>query len=415
VVRNGFLDIAKEERLLRRTASAPADYLPPRPCREVEIDDTETDVDSHSISSLCDSQRTSSSKNDSKDTCAVASGDADLRQFQPDASLKRYNASWLPRTSWPALASAIDSAFDSDSSSDSDSESDSDSLLGGSSAVRQAMPGMMYQTPPTMPMAVSPLVSPAQRLVAASFAMPQWMLVPVLQPMPKPAAASPQSVGSPLLPQPAVEQQSTIRLEARKQPQRQGRHSPKLQPQLPPELQQLSSNLVKGSVGCDDAFCTDAPPSSLHAVTHAVNAASGVHRFTWTVDAGKLRSHERQAVSPSFQVPLHQKVTARLVMVPRPADHGKGSGSFRKSQGWGSLHLKCEATEGTIAFMLSITDGTGSYVKQPRGPVTHDFATHSTCSLPKDQEQWNFSKAVNKATRTFSLCLDILPCTASAQ
>lgn len=144
-------------------------------------------------------------------------------------------------------------------------------------------------------------------------------------------------------------------------------------------------------------------------IWHGISPVTGAHRIIWTVDAGKLRNHERQAVSPSFELPLASLATSRLVIFPKANADGKGSASFKKSGGWGSVYLKCEASGGSVSFMLSVSDGTMDYVRSPRGPVTHNFADHSTCGLPRDQEQWDFSKAVNHATQTFAVYLDILP------
>lgn len=153
------------------------------------------------------------------------------------------------------------------------------------------------------------------------------------------------------------------------------------------------------------------PPAGLqaHTIWHGISPVTGAHRIIWTVDAGKLRNHERQAVSPSFELPLASLATSRLVIFPKANADGKGSASFKKSGGWGSVYLKCEASGGSVSFMLSVSDGTADFVRNPRGPVMHNFADHSTCGLPRDQEQWDFSKAVNHATQTFAVYLDILP------
>jgi len=177
-------------------------------------------------------------------------------------------------------------------------------------------------------------------------------------------------------------------------------------PQRRPE--ELCHELVEGDSDLDAIFSTDTTPAWVNTVTHAVSASTGVLRFMWTVDASKLRSHERQAVSPTFELPLGEGVTSRLVLFPRPTEHGKGSASFRRSKGWGSVQLKCETSEGSVAFMVSIGDGTVGCARQPCGPLMHDFASHSTCSLPKGQDQWDFSKVVNRSSQTFAVCLDIL-------
>jgi hypothetical protein len=141
----------------------------------------------------------------------------------------------------------------------------------------------------------------------------------------------------------------------------------------------------------------------------SLDSATGSHQVIWTVDADKLKSHERQAVSPAFDMALEPPnlVSFRLVLSPRPNPDGKGSASFRKANGWGSVQLKCEASSGRVSFLVSISNGRPDFQRQPRGPVKHDFAWHSTCGLPRDQEHWDFNKAVDRKSHTFAVCLDL--------
>jgi len=213
-------------------------------------------------------------------------------------------------------------------------------------------------------------------------------------------------------------QQSSPQASPKMSPQMSPQMSPMLSPMLapllsPPMAPQNGGPVPELSLSALEADPTLGWPSSppqAHTISHKTSLISGVHRIIWTVDAGKLRNHERQAVSPSFELPLASLATSRLVIFPRPNTDGKGSASFKKSGGCGSVHLKCEASGGSVSFLVAISDGTTGFDKKPRGPVMHNFADHSTCGLSKDQEQWDFGKAVNQATQTFSVCLDILPC-----
>jgi len=180
--------------------------------------------------------------------------------------------------------------------------------------------------------------------------------------------------------------------------------SPLMSPKLFPDAMPI---FCEADACLQDVFSKASPCA--HTIQRAISPVTGVHRILWTVDAGKLRSHERQAVSPSFELPLDRPVVSRLVIFPRPNSDGKGSASFKKSGGWGSVHLKCEASRGIISFQISTTNGTATFQRQPRGPIKHDFADHSTCGLPKDLEQWDFNQALNIGNQTFAVCLDLLP------
>jgi len=138
-----------------------------------------------------------------------------------------------------------------------------------------------------------------------------------------------------------------------------------------------------------------------------VTDASGLHQVRWTIDADKLKSQQRQTVSPSFEIPNQEKASFRLVLCPRPSPDGKGGPCFKKAGGWGSVQLKCEVSRGTVQYTISLTNGRPDFPRQARGPFTHDFAKQSTASLPKDQEQWDFTKAVDPDMQTFTVCLEV--------
>lgn len=144
-----------------------------------------------------------------------------------------------------------------------------------------------------------------------------------------------------------------------------------------------------------------------HTIRHSLNMETGMHQVFWHVDALKLKGQERQTVSPSFELPYEGQVSFRLVLIPKPNPDGKGGASLKKSGGVGSVHLKCEAARGLVNFFVSISSGRADFKRDPRGPVQHNFAELSTCGLPKGQEMWDFTKAVDKETQTFAVCLEI--------
>lgn len=144
-----------------------------------------------------------------------------------------------------------------------------------------------------------------------------------------------------------------------------------------------------------------------HTIRHSLNMDNGIHQVFWHVDASKLKGQERQTVSPSFELPFEGQVSFRLVCVPKPNPDGKGGASFKKANGVGSVHLKCEAAKGLVNFFVSISNGRPDFNREPRGPVKHNFAELSTCGLRKGEEMWDFTKAVDKETQTFAVCLEI--------
>eukprot|EP00927_Polykrikos_kofoidii_P072205 TRINITY_DN68349_c0_g1_i1.p1 TRINITY_DN68349_c0_g1~~TRINITY_DN68349_c0_g1_i1.p1 ORF type:complete len:434 (+),score=73.27 TRINITY_DN68349_c0_g1_i1:63-1364(+) len=169
-------------------------------------------------------------------------------------------------------------------------------------------------------------------------------------------------------------------------------------------------------------------PSQPNTVTRFVCDEGSVYRYSWTLDASKLKGRERQAVSPPFEIPMEPIVNARLVLYPKANTSRKGGSSFKNSGGWGSLHLKCEASIGTVTFLLSIGNGNVEPQEQEhepqqkrksqlqlrqqclraRGPVTCDLALNNMCCLPKGDELWDFSKAVDTATGTFTVSLHLI-------
>jgi len=123
----------------------------------------------------------------------------------------------------------------------------------------------------------------------------------------------------------------------------------------------------------------------------------------WTIDARKLRKNERVIVSPLFDLPVRQgaSVPFRLMLFP-----AKGAGSFRASNGMGTMLLKCEATaQESPDCRLELRFIVGR--QPPRGPVSHSFAQSGVCSLPEDQQEWNFARAADQASQTVGICLEV--------
>jgi len=131
----------------------------------------------------------------------------------------------------------------------------------------------------------------------------------------------------------------------------------------------------------------------------------------WALDPRKLDSQDKQAVSQSFEVVLHDGLCPfRLVMHPTEINDGRRGCGFKKAKGRGRVQLKCEASRTSdssdVVFRLAIGRGA---VKQPfRSIVKNNFADSSCCGLPQREEEWNFSSAVDQF-KTLLVILEFLP------
>jgi hypothetical protein len=156
-------------------------------------------------------------------------------------------------------------------------------------------------------------------------------------------------------------------------------------------------------------------------VSASYNAESQTYRVTWTADARKLRSNDKQAVSPPFELslgPQFPRVIFKMMAYPKIMGDGKGGASFKKANGRGFVQLKCESeltdVVGAITFRISI--GNAPTAQAPRGPVAHNFASSAVCGLPRENgvEEWDFSAVVDQESLTFVVCLEMMPQNAGA-
>jgi len=147
------------------------------------------------------------------------------------------------------------------------------------------------------------------------------------------------------------------------------------------------------------------PSRQPQTVRSAYSTNSGVHRIFWNVDARKLRGNDKQAVSPAFELPF-ASIPFKMMIHPR-----SGTANFNSSRGNGFIQLKCEdeLLEGDAKVSFRFFIGSGEKMQPPRGPVLHDFAQNSICGLPKGQDVWDFSKAVDRDSMTTVVCLEIMP------
>lgn len=137
-----------------------------------------------------------------------------------------------------------------------------------------------------------------------------------------------------------------------------------------------------------------------------------IHHISWQVDAKKLESQDKQAVSPQFIIDLPElgPQPFKIALYPKIVTDGKRGASFKKAKGRGKVLLKCEAQLPPdipdIGFRIGI--GRGDKLHKPRGPVAHNFSEQSMRGLAKNEEEWDFHAAVDESG-TFVVSLVLAP------
>lgn len=127
-------------------------------------------------------------------------------------------------------------------------------------------------------------------------------------------------------------------------------------------------------------------------------------RVSWTLDARKLESRDKQIVSPPFELAVGHSGSAefRMMLHPKVVSNERRGGSFAKAKGCGFVQVKSAAgLQDRVA--LGVTVGTPA----DRVPVVHDFAESAVLSLPKDGGVWDLRGAVDRETRTLTIVLDL--------
>jgi len=142
--------------------------------------------------------------------------------------------------------------------------------------------------------------------------------------------------------------------------------------------------------------------------------ASQRERIRWTVDARKLKSSDREAVSPTFEVSCGAPISFKMVLKPKVMDSNKGGACFKKSRNKGYVELRCVTdlesaglpSKPSLTFRLQVASERKS---EPfRGPVRHNFADRAICGLPEGQDEWDFGKVVDRDNNTFGVVLELL-------
>ncbi|CAE7421337.1 KCNB1, partial [Symbiodinium microadriaticum] len=151
------------------------------------------------------------------------------------------------------------------------------------------------------------------------------------------------------------------------------------------------------------AVTTTADNNRAQVLQRAFSVSSNVYRIRWTVDARKLRSTDKEAVSPPFDLTFAggQPVPFKMILRPRVVAQERGGASFRRSRGRGNIQLRCmaesdAAAKPVVTFRLLVGSEKAAKQLKPRGPVSHDFSEKNICGLPPGQDDWDFGKAVVK-------------------
>lgn len=129
---------------------------------------------------------------------------------------------------------------------------------------------------------------------------------------------------------------------------------------------------------------------------------SSVMSIRWTVDARKLNSKDNVVVSPSFDLLLAQPTPFKIMLRPKEMSSRKGGQCFQKSRGLGTVLLKCEVglPDGDANLTLRSSVGKAHFARNQ----VHDFSQCGVCSM---LQEWSFSQAVDEATRSFIVKLEV--------
>merc|ERR1711957_399506 len=147
---------------------------------------------------------------------------------------------------------------------------------------------------------------------------------------------------------------------------------------------------------------------------------SGCLRVIWTLPVEMLASKNKGAVSPPFIISLGdlRPVEFRIMLEPRAISENKGDGSFKKAKGKGKVFVKCNSAiaivkdYGTTIFRIGV--GSASYTREPRGPVSHNFAeSGARVGLAEKDENFDMASAVDEASGKFTVCVEFAPSRAA--
>jgi hypothetical protein len=99
-----------------------------------------------------------------------------------------------------------------------------------------------------------------------------------------------------------------------------------------------------------------------------------------------------------------------MMLCPNSPNVGKGGACFKKACGRGFVQLKCESvlygTTGETIFRFAI--GNDRKITACGSPIEHDFSELAICDCEQSHFEWDFNKAVDQASMTFDVFLEIM-------
>jgi hypothetical protein len=180
-------------------------------------------------------------------------------------------------------------------------------------------------------------------------------------------------------------------------------------PEAPPPAVEVAGDAELPAVPDRDAIRSVCQPNKL---TCTDASGNGWSRVQWAVEARKLDSKDKHAVSPPFMIdlPKHGPAAFRIQLYPRPTNQGRGGEGFKKAKGRGRIELKCESVLSQDVDEVTFRFGIGieSTQQSTRGPVSVNFVTNTCGGLPKAEEEWEFASAIDD-TRTFLVFVELAP------
>merc|ERR1740139_242366 len=144
---------------------------------------------------------------------------------------------------------------------------------------------------------------------------------------------------------------------------------------------------ASGSITVEPKDPAEPPVPREPVLQRALSVNTSVFRVTWTVDARKLKSTDREAVSPPFELSFTREVQFKMVIRPKAVNEQRGGASFKKAKGKGSVWLRCldevdRDMNPVVTFRIAV-GARQQHREEPRGPVRHDFSDRAICGLPE--------------------------------
>jgi len=130
-------------------------------------------------------------------------------------------------------------------------------------------------------------------------------------------------------------------------------------------------------------------------------------RVEWIVDARKIKGTDKVVVSPPFEMPSVSSAVFKMMITPKSVVEGKGGASFKKSKGKGTVQLKCESRlddEASMVFQIRI-----GHHETNVSSVCREEWNFADAPLYQCQQDWDFTKFVDVAKRSFSVIIEVGP------